>query len=181
MVRPTGTRTPSGDVLVHAPRIPRAEADALTAVADRLDDGFLTVVDCLDACFGRLAVTGVGKCEDVGRKIVGTFNSTGTRAYFLNATNAVHGDLGAVHPHDVALVLSHSGESEEIVRLLPALRAACSRITALTGNSRGTLARVADAAIVYGPLTETCPLKLAPSTSTTVMLALGDAVAFTLS
>jgi arabinose-5-phosphate isomerase len=126
-------------------------------------------------------VTGVGKSEDVGRKIVGTLNSTGTRAYFLNATNALHGDLGMVHPDDVALVLSHSGESEEIVHLLPALRDACAAITGVTGNARGVLARAADAAIVYGPLTETCPLNLAPSASTTVMLALGDALAFTLS
>jgi arabinose-5-phosphate isomerase len=181
MLRTLGTRSRNADVLTHARQILRAEANALKTVADRLDDSFVNVVERLDACAGRIAVTGVGKSEDVGRKMVGTFNSTGTRAYFLNATNALHGDLGMVHPDDAAVVLSHSGESEEIVRLLPSLRGACAGIVALTGNGRSTLALVADAAIVYGPLTETCPLNLAPSTSTTVMLALGDALAFTLS
>ena len=94
---------------------------------------------------------------------------------------AVHGDLGMVHPDDVALVLSHSGESEEIVRLLAPLRPLVRAILGLTGNPHGTLARLADVAIVYGPLEEVCPLGLAPSASTTVMLALGDALAFTLS
>jgi arabinose-5-phosphate isomerase len=128
-----------------------------------------------------VCVSGTGKSADVGQKIAGTLNSTGTRAYVLDATRALHGDLGMVHPDDVALILSHSGESEEIVRLLNPLRPLVRGVVALTGNARSTLARKADVAIVYGPLEEVCPLGLAPSASTTAMIALGDALAFVLS
>jgi arabinose-5-phosphate isomerase len=158
----------------------RAEAAALEEVAQKMDTSFLRAVDLIYHGKGRVAITGTGKSADVGQKLAGTLNSTGTRAYILDATRAMHGDLGMVHGDDVALVLSHSGESEEIVRLLPALRAACSGLIALTGNARGTLARQADVGIVYGSVQEACPLGLAPSTSTTVMIALGDALAFTL-
>src|SRR5205085_5492087 len=153
---------------------------AVRCVADRLGPSFLRVVDLIADGRGRVAVTGVGKSADVGLKLVGTFNSTGTRAYSLDATRAVHGDLGAVHPDDVALLLSHSGESEELLRLLAPLRKLASGLLAVTGSADSTLAKVANAAIVYGPVKEACPLALAPSTSTTVMLALGDALAFTL-
>src|SRR5262249_38952721 len=156
----------------------RAEAGALEQVAENLDEGFERVAELLCGCTGRVAVTGVGKCADVGRKIAGTFNSTGTRAYFLDATQAMHGDLGMVHADDMALVISHSGQSEEIVRLLQPLRELAAALVAITGDCHGELARVADAAIIYGPLREACPLALAPSTSTTAMLALGDALAF---
>jgi arabinose-5-phosphate isomerase len=167
--------------LDFARQILRAEALALNEVADRLDEGFVRAVDLLAACRGRVAVTGVGKSADVAAKIVGTLNSTGTRAYLLDATKAMHGDLGMVHPDDVAVVLSHSGESEEVVRLLGPLGELAAGIIALTGSNQSTLARVATVALVYGAVVETCPLALAPSTSTTVMLALGDALAFVLS
>ena len=104
--------------LAYAKQIVRAEAAALEHVADRLDDTFLQAVELIRHCPGRVAVTGTGKSADVGQKIAGTLNSTGTRAYVLDATRAVHGDLGMVHPNDIVLALSHSGESEEIVRLL---------------------------------------------------------------
>lgn len=168
------------DRLAYARRILASEAAALEEVADRLGDGFDRVAETLYRCRGRVAVAGVGKSADVGQKIVGTLNSTGTRAYTLDPTRAVHGDLGAVHPDDVALLLSHSGESDELVRLLGPLRKLASAICAITGNAAGTLARAAAAAIIYGPVTEACPLALAPSTSTTVMIALGDALAFVL-
>jgi arabinose-5-phosphate isomerase len=126
-------------------------------------------------------VTGVGKSADIGQKIVGTFNSTGTRAYVLDATRAMHGDLGMVHPEDVVLLLSHSGESDELIKLLPSLRQLACKLTAITSKAESTLARRVDAALVYGSIEEACPLSLAPSTSTTVMLALGDALAFSLS
>lgn len=171
---------PEFDRRASARRVLRAEAEALAAVADRLDGGFDRVAEGLFRCAGRVAVVGVGKSADVGRKIAGTLNSTGTRSYTLDATRAVHGDLGMVHPDDVALLLSHSGESEELVRLLGPLRRFASGLLAITGNPNGTLARTADAAVVYGPVGEACPLGLAPSTSTTVMIALGDALAFTL-
>jgi arabinose-5-phosphate isomerase len=171
---------PPLDRLAYARRVLRAEAASLDVVATRLDDGFTAVADAMFACRGRVAVIGVGKSADIGQKTVGTLNSTGTRAYTLDATRAVHGDLGSVHPDDVALLLSHSGESEEIVRLLGPLKRLASGLLAITSRADSSLAKAADAAIVYGPVTEACPLALAPSTSTTVMLALGDALAFTL-
>ena len=168
------------DRLEYARRVLRAEAASLDVVAGRLDTGFVAVADALFNCRGRVAVIGVGKSADVGQKTVGTFNSTGTRAYTLDATRAVHGDLGSVHPDDVALLLSHSGESEELLRLLGPLKRLARAVLAITSSAESTLGRTADAAIVYGPITEACPLALAPSSSTTVMLALGDALAFTL-
>ncbi|MGH7173604.1 MAG: KpsF/GutQ family sugar-phosphate isomerase, partial [Gemmataceae bacterium] len=168
-----------------ARQIVRAEAAALELVSRRLDDSFIQAVDLLQRLTGRgagrVCLSGTGKSDDVGRKIAGTLNSTGTRAYVLDATRAMHGDLGMIHPDDVALILSHSGESEEIVRLLGPLRPLVRGVVALTGHARSTLARKADVAIVYGPLEEVCPLGLAPSASTTAMIALGDALAFVLS
>src|SRR5262245_24139597 len=164
-----------------ARQILHAEAAALNEVADRLDFTFVRAVDRLAECRGRVAVTGVGKSADVGAKIVGTMNSTGTRAYLLDPTKALHGDLGMVHPDDVALVMSQSGESEEIVRRLGQPRELSSGIIGLTRNGQSPLGRAADIALVYGAVVEACPLTLAPSTSTTIMLALGDALAFVLS
>lgn len=169
------------DQLAFARSVLRAEAEAVRAVADRLGPSFPAVVDVLAGARGRVAVCGVGKSADVGQKIVGTLNSTGTRSYLLDATRAVHGDLGMLHPDDVALLLSHSGESEELVRLLGPLRGMAAAVVAICGNAGSSVAKAADAAVVYGPISEACPLALAPSTSTTVMLALGDALAFTLS
>lgn len=173
------------DKLDYARQILRAEADALYCVADRLDASFLSAVQLLAPLHGprggRLGITGTGKSADIGQKLAGTFNSTGTRAYTLDATKAVHGDLGMLHPDDVVLVLSHSGESEEIVRLLAPLKELCRAIVGLTGGRDSTLAHKADVALVYGPLEEVCPLGLAPSASTTAMLAIGDALAFVLS
>jgi arabinose-5-phosphate isomerase len=171
----------AGDRLEYARQVIRTEATALERVAQRLDGSFLQAIDLCYQCAGRIAVTGTGKSADVGGKLAGTLNSTGSRAYVLDATRAMHGDLGTIHPDDVVLALSHSGESEEIVRLLGPLRALASALVALTGNSQSTLARQADVAIVYGPLEEVCPLGLAPSTSTTAMSAVGDALAFVLS
>jgi arabinose-5-phosphate isomerase len=176
---PAACRT-DAERLAYAREILRGEAAALEQVAARLDGAFLDAARLLHSCAGRVAVTGTGKSADVGRKIAGTLNSTGTRAYVLDATSAMHGDLGMVHPNDVALVLSHSGESEEVVRLLSPLRQLAAAVIALTGSGHGTLARQADVALVYGPLDEVCPLGLAPSTSTTVMIAVGDALAFVL-
>lgn len=171
----------STSLLEQARQVLRAEAAAVEQVSSRLDESFVRLVELLRRCSGCVVVTGVGKSADVGQKLVGTFNSTGTRAVLLDATRAMHGDLGLVHRSDVVLMLSHSGESEELLRLLGPIRGLAHAIAALTGNPHGTLARQADVSVVYGPITETCPLELAPSTSTTVMLALGDAIAFALS
>jgi arabinose-5-phosphate isomerase len=159
----------------------RTEARALQLVADRLGAGFLAAVDLIFRCPGRIGLTGTGKSADIAQKIAGTLNSTGTRAYLLDSTKAMHGDLGMVAPQDVVIALSYSGESEEIVRLLPSLRSLAQGVIGLTSNEKSTLAKHADVAIVLGPLDEACPLKLAPSTSTTAMAAVGDALAFVLS
>lgn len=170
----------NADRLAYARQIVCAEAKALEQVAERLDDSFLQAVDLIYRCPGRVCLTGTGKSADIGQKIAGTFNSTGTRAYVLDATRAVHGDLGMVHPNDVVLALSHSGESEEVVRLLGPLKSLAQAIIGLTSTQHSTLAREADIALVLGPLEEVCPLGLAPSTSTTAMIAVGDALAFVL-
>jgi arabinose-5-phosphate isomerase len=167
--------------LDHARSVLETEALALQEVASRLDETFDRVIERFLKFPGRIAVTGIGKSADIAQKIVGTFNSTGTRAYFLDATKALHGDLGMIHPDDVALVLSHSGESEELVRLLGPLRTLSAAVIGITGNRNGTLARLANDAIVYGPIIESCPLALAPSASATVMMAIGHALAFVLS
>src|SRR5437899_5034081 len=132
------------DKLAYAREIIRSEATALQLVAERLDDTFLHAVDLFYRTPGRVAITGTGKSADVGQKIAGTLNSTGTRAYVLDATRALHGDLGMVHPDDAALVLSHSGESEEIVRLLGPLKPLVRGLVWLTGCAGSTLARKAD-------------------------------------
>jgi arabinose-5-phosphate isomerase len=177
---PAPVRT-ADERLEYARQIVRGEAAALELVARRLGAAFLQAVDLIHGCIGRVVITGTGKSADVGQKIAGTLNSTGTRACTLDATRAVHGDLGMVHPNDIALVLSHSGESEEIVRLLGPLRQLACALVAVTSNGRSSLAREADVALVLGPLEEVCPLGLAPSTSTTAMIAVGDALAFVLS
>ncbi len=185
-VTPQVVATNDTDRCAYGREVLRAEARALLAAADRLDDRFAQALDLLGdpqrlAEGGRVGITGVGKSADIGQKMAGTLNSTGTRAYVLDATRAVHGDLGMVHPADVVLVLSHSGESEEVLRLLPPLAEMATALVGITGNPRSTLANKANIALVYGPLDEVCPLGLAPSASTTTMLALGDALAFSLS
>jgi len=182
MIRSSGNADEVMDgSLEYARQIIRSEGAALEKVAGRLNDSFERAVDLFYSCTGRIAVTGIGKSADVGQKIAGTLNSTGTRSYVLDSTRAMHGDLGMVHPEDCVLVLSYSGESEEIVRLLGPLRQIARAVVGMTGNCQSTLAKKSDVAVVFGPLEEVCPLGLAPSTSTTVMIALGDALAFCLS
>src|SRR5262249_15005254 len=132
---------PEAERLTYARQIIRAEAAALEQVAQRLDDSFLQVIDLFYRCPGRIGITGTGKSADVGQKIAGTLNSTGTRAYVMDATRAVHGDLGMVDSKDVILILSHSGESEEILRLLDPLRQLAMALVGLTSNRNSTLAR----------------------------------------
>jgi arabinose-5-phosphate isomerase len=171
---------PDLDRLAYAKEIVRAEATALQQVAERLDDKFVEAIELMLSGPGRVCITGTGKSADVGQKIAGTLNSTGTRAYLLDATRAVHGDLGMIHSNDVVVALSHSGESEEVVRLIPSFKQLAFALIALTSQAQSTLAQQADVAIVLGPLDEACPLGLAPSTSTTAMIAVGDALAFVL-
>lgn len=153
------------------------EAEALTALAARLDDAFGRAVEAVLSCSGRVVVSGMGKSGHVGRKIAATLASTGTPALFLHPAEALHGDLGMAAPGDVALVLSNSGESDELRALLPALKGRVSTLIAMTGRPDSTLGRAADVVLDTSVEKEACPHDLAPTTSTTVMLALGDALA----
>ena len=162
--------------LREAREILRLEADALQAVSHRLDGEFCAAVELLQACRGCVIVTGMGKAGLIGQKIAATLSSTGTRAHFLHPADAVHGDLGAIHQDDVLLILSNSGETEEISRLLPLIRRCGNPVIALTGREQSTLSQNADVTITLGRLREV-GFGLAPTTSTTVMLAVGDALA----
>jgi arabinose-5-phosphate isomerase len=153
------------------------EADTLKQVAARLDVEFCSAVDCLFHCRGSVIVGGIGKAGIIGQKIAATLASTGTRSHFLHPAEAMHGDLGRVHRDDVVLLLSQSGETEEVTRLLPWLLKIPVPIVAVTGRRTNTLGRAATVTLELGPVKEACALGLAPSTSTTAMLALGDAPA----
>jgi arabinose-5-phosphate isomerase len=157
----------------------RAEGQALLSLSERLGDEFGRAVDVLFGCRGSVIVSGMGKAGLVGQKIAATLASTGTRSHFLHPGEAIHGDLGRVHRDDVVLMLSFSGETEEITRLLPSLNEIA--IVAITGKPSSTLARHAAVTLDLGPIREACTLGLAPSTSTTAMLAMGDALALVMS
>lgn len=161
--------------------IVRQEADALHQLARRLDASFCAAVDLISSCEGRVVVTGMGKAGLIGQKIAATLSSTGTRSYFLHPAEAVHGDLGCLHPSDILLALSNSGETEEISQILPAVSRLGVPIVAITSTERNTLSRRADVTITIGRLREACAWGLAPTTSTTAMLAVGDALALVVS
>ncbi len=164
-----------------AQQVLRTEAEALLAISTRLDASYCQATEALFACKGCVLVTGMGKAGLVGQKIAATLCSTGTRAHFVHPAEAIHGDLGRFGPDDVVLLLSQSGETEEIVQLLAALATRELPLIALTGRPDSALGRTARTTLDLGHLEEACPLGLAPSTSTTAMLALGDALALTVS
>ena len=156
------------------------EAAAVLALVDRLDDRFDAAVQILDACRGRVIVTGMGKSGIISRKIAATLSSTGTPAFFLHPAEAVHGDLGVVQGDDVVIALSHSGETNELLRLLEMIRRVGAQVICMTGAPDSSLARAADVTLDCQVQIEACPLNLAPTASTTASLALGDAIAMTL-
>lgn len=153
------------------------EITALEALRDRINGSFLAALDAILACSGHVAVIGVGKAGLVGRKISATLASTGTPSFFLHPAEAQHGDLGMLKRGDVGLLLSNSGESEEIIRLLPHIRRMGVLGIAVTGDERSTLATQSDILLPLGNIREACPMGLAPTATTTAMLALGDALA----
>lgn len=161
-------------------RVLRLEADALRAASDALGDDFVRAVSLLMSSKGRVIVTGIGKSGLIARKIAATLTSTGTPAAWLHPVDSLHGDLGVVGPSDVAIVLSKSGETDELAGLLSALQRLQVPVIAITGDRGSTLARAATVVLDAGVLEEACPHDLAPTTSTTVALALGDALAVTL-
>lgn len=156
------------------------EANAVLALADRLDTRFDRALDVLADCKGKVVVSGMGKSGIVCRKIAATFTSTGTPAIFLHAGEAAHGDAGVFMKGDTVLALSSSGESDEVVRLLPLVKRLELPLIALTGEPTSTLANAADVVLDVGVAEEACPLGLAPTASTTAALALGDALAVAL-
>ncbi|OHB68309.1 MAG: KpsF/GutQ family protein [Planctomycetes bacterium RBG_13_63_9] len=163
--------------LRYARDIIQLESQTLADLARRLDGEFCRAVDCLLRCRGNVIVSGMGKAGLIGQKIMATLASTGTPSHCLHPAEAVHGDLGRVHPEDVMLILSQSGETEEVLRMLPSLAEFGVPILAITARADSTLGRAATVTLELGPLEEACSLGLAPSTSTTAMLALGDALA----
>ncbi|HEY7647381.1 MAG TPA: KpsF/GutQ family sugar-phosphate isomerase [Methylomirabilota bacterium] len=163
-----------------AERVLRLEAEAILALIPRLDERFDQAVDRLYQCDGRIIVTGMGKSGLIGRKIAATLASTGTPAYFLHPAEGVHGDLGMVARGDVVLALSNSGETEELLAILPLLKRLGVPIVLLTGSSESTLARQCEVVLNVAVAEEACPMNLAPTSSTTAALAMGDALAMAL-
>ncbi|MCA1926406.1 MAG: KpsF/GutQ family sugar-phosphate isomerase [Thiobacillus sp.] len=168
------------DLLALARRVLDIEADALRLMSQRLDDDFAHAVALILACTGRVVVTGMGKSGHVGGKIAATLASTGTPAFFMHPGEASHGDLGMITHDDVVLALSNSGESGEIVSIVPLIKRRGAKLVAMTGNPASTLAKAADAHLHTGVDKEACPLNLAPTASTTAALAMGDALAVAL-
>ena len=155
----------------------RQEAAALTVIADGLGQDFARAVSLILNCRGRLIVSGVGKSGHIGRKLAATFASTGTPAYFVHAAEASHGDLVMITSHDVVLGISYSGETNELLTIVPTLKREGAQLIAMTGNPESSLARYADVHLNCHVEREACPLNLAPTSSTTATLALGDALA----
>src|SRR6187431_3191000 len=166
--------------LALARRVLQTEAAAILALVDRLGGEFERAVRLLLDCRGRVIVTGMGKSGIICRKIAATLSSTGTAAFFLHPAEAIHRDLGAIRDDDVVLALSHSGETEELVRLLESIRRIGARVISITGSPRSTLGKAADVTLDCGIAEEACPMNLVPTASTTAALALGDALAMTL-
>src|SRR6202795_608311 len=156
------------------------EAAAITALIARLDQGFQCAVELILNCRGRVTVSGIGKSGHIARKIASTMASTGTPAYFVHPADASHGDLGMVTRDDVFIALSNSGESAELLAIVPLVKRQGATLIVLTGNPDSSLAREADVHLYAGADKEACPLNLAPTASTTAALALGDALALAL-
>jgi arabinose-5-phosphate isomerase len=163
-----------------ARKVLRIEAAAILGLVDRLNGAFEHAVQLLFDCRGRVIVTGMGKSGIICRKIAATLSSTGTPAFFLHPAEAIHGDLGAIREEDVVVALSHSGETDELLRLLESIRRIGATLIVLTGNPSSTMAHAADVTLDCGISHEACPMNLVPTASTTAALALGDALAMTL-
>ena len=176
----------SGDTIMNAIQrareVFRIERSALDAVRARLDESFgqavETIVEALQAK-RKVVIVGIGKSGNIGQKIAATLTSTGSTSVVLSSVDALHGDLGIVNDHDVILALSYSGESEELVHLLPAFKRFAVRLIAMTGNPKSTVARHSDVVLNVKVPKEACPFNLAPTSSTTAMLVMGDALAMT--
>lgn len=170
----------SQDVLTSAKRTLSLEAEALNNLANILDEQFVGAVDRILACKGKVIITGMGKSGLIGRKIAATLASTGTPSFYLHPGEAFHGDLGMISPEDVVLALSHSGETDEVLKIVPFIHSNGNVLISITSNPSSTLAKNSDLHLNTGVKEEACVLRLAPTTSTTVQLAMGDALAIAL-
>lgn len=173
-------KPPGAGVLAEIRRVLDCEADALRRTRAAVDGSYARAVELLAACRGKVILTGVGKSGAIAQKIAATFSSTGTPALHLDPTEAMHGSMGLVQRHDLVLAIGKSGESDELSALLPHLQARGAKLIALTANPDSTLARRADVTLRMPPVEEACPLNLAPTSSTTAALAVGDALAVAL-
>ncbi|MDR2787270.1 MAG: KpsF/GutQ family sugar-phosphate isomerase [Candidatus Accumulibacter sp.] len=171
---------PSPQALDLARQVLRIEGNAVLALGERIDGAFLRALALILNCRGRVIVSGIGKSGHVGRKLAATLASTGTPAFFVHPAEASHGDLGMITAEDVVIGISNSGESAELLNIVPAIKRRGARLIAMTGNAQSTLSRDADAHLDAGVAQEACPLNLAPTASTTAALALGDALAVAL-
>jgi|EndMetStandDraft_4_1072995.scaffolds.fasta_scaffold22552_2 arabinose-5-phosphate isomerase len=178
--RPSASPPPPADGLALARRVLETEAAAILGLVDSLDHRFERVVELLIGCRGRVIVTGIGKSGIICRKVAATLASTGTPAFFLHPAEAVHGDLGVIHAEDVVIALSHSGETQEVLRVVEAIKRIGATLVAMTGTPGSSLGQTADVVLDTHVSEEACPLNLAPTASTTAALALGDALAMTL-
>jgi len=167
-------------IIEEAARVIRVEAEALNAMADRIDSSLERAVDLILASSGRVIVSGMGKSGLIGQKIASTMASTGTPAFFLHPAEGIHGDLGMIMTGDVVIAISNSGETEEILRILPSIKRLGAHLIAMSGNPASNLARSSDVFLDVSVKEEACPLGLAPTASTTATLAMGDALAVTL-
>lgn len=171
---------PSPKALDLARQVLRIEADAVLALVDRIDGGFMQALRLILNCHGRVIVSGMGKSGHVGRKIASTLASTGTPAFFVHPAEASHGDLGMITRDDVLIALSNSGESAELLTIVPSIKRQGAKLISMTGNAQSSLAIEADVHLDAAVAQEACPLNLAPTASTTAALALGDALAVAL-
>jgi arabinose-5-phosphate isomerase len=171
----------NGDSIDLARQVLETEAQAILALIPQLGPTFPAALDLLEHCKGRVSVTGMGKSGIIARKLAATLSSTGTAATFLHPAEALHGDLGVVQEGDVVIALSASGETEELVRLLEAIRRIGARLISITGYPQSTLGQASDVTLSCHVAEEACPMNLAPTASTTATLALGDALAMALS
>ncbi|HQS57949.1 MAG: arabinose-5-phosphate isomerase [Gallionellales bacterium 35-53-114] len=168
------------NALILAREVINIEAAAVQALTQRVDDNFLRALNIILSCEGRVIVSGMGKSGHIARKIAATMSSTGTPAYFVHPAEASHGDLGMITSQDVFIALSYSGESDELMTIVPVIKRQGARLISLTGNPKSSLALAADAHLDGSVAKEACPMGLAPTTSTTAALVLGDALAMAL-
>jgi arabinose-5-phosphate isomerase len=167
-------------IIERARRVLQIEAEAIKRLVERINEAFVRAVELILACEGKVVVTGVGKSGIIGQKIASTLASTGTPAFFLHPTEGIHGDLGMLEKKDIIVAISNSGETDELSQILPLIKRYGNTLIVLTGKTTSTLARAGDVVLDVSVQEEACPLGLAPTASTTVTLAMGDALAVAL-